>query len=151
MNCWSSTKLALIGQMWFIGFCAKIVLAPLLDKYGHLNVLKRLLIPMNIVGYHLQYLSGSHYFLRCLGYFFAGMCRLKMIPCMLIVKESVESKHSAKATTFYWMFNFSVLLSFCIYIEYVSKNAIYFLHFMNGASLICAATFCAIAVESPLR
>ena len=49
------------------------------------------------------------------------------------------------------MFVFSVLLSFTIYIEYVSKNAIWFLHFINGICLMSAAVFYAISVESPLR
>jgi hypothetical protein len=151
MNCWSSTKTAFMGQMWFIGFCAKIIIAPLLEKYGRLNILKRLLIPMNIIAFQLQYLSGPYYFLRCLGFLLSGMARIKMFPYMLILSETVESKHSAQANTLFYMFIFTVLLSFCIYIEYVSKNAINFLHFINGLCLICAAIFYTISVESPLR
>ena len=136
--------------MWFIGFCAKVVLAPLLEKYGHSIVLKRLLIPMNIVAFQLQYLPGS-FLLRCLGYLLAGLSRVKMIPLMLNLIDSVENKYSTYTTTFFWMFVFSVMLSFSIFMEYISRNAIYYLHLINGLSLICAAIFCSISVESPLR
>jgi hypothetical protein len=105
---------------------------------------------MNIVAFNLQYLSPS-YKLRCLGFFLAGLARLKLIPFALILKENVETKYSSYATTFMYSFVFMVLFVFCTYVEYISKNAIWFLHFTNASSIICIIVFYSISVDSPLR
>lgn len=76
-------------QLWFIGFFLKIILAPLLEKYGHLSILKRLILPLNLICFSLMYLPNS-YFLRCLGFFFSGISRLKTIPFLLMLKEFSE-------------------------------------------------------------
>lgn len=136
--------------MWFFGFLFKSFAAPLLERFGHLTVLKRVLIPLNIISFQLQMFSNS-YFLICLGYLVTGLTKLKMIPLQTILRESVEVKHSAAAVTFLYMFVFTIIVVFCVYIEYVSKNAIWFLHYTNGISIFAGVLFCAISVESPLR
>lgn len=35
MNCWSSSSIAFMCQLWFIGYFAKVVFTPLFEKYGH--------------------------------------------------------------------------------------------------------------------
>jgi hypothetical protein len=51
MNCWTDSKTAFLAQMWFFGFLAKVLAAPLLERYGHQNFLKRVLIPLNIISF----------------------------------------------------------------------------------------------------
>ena len=48
------------------------------------------------------------------------------------------------------MFVFTTIMVFCFYIEYVSKNAIYYLHFVNGISILCSVIIYAISVDRPL-
>jgi hypothetical protein len=55
MNCWPETQIAFLGQLWFIGFLVKILAAPLLEKYGHMNVVKKVIMPMNILSFTLIY------------------------------------------------------------------------------------------------
>ena len=53
VNCWSDTSVAFLGQLWFVGFLAKILATPLLENYGYLYILKALIIPMNILSFNL--------------------------------------------------------------------------------------------------
>lgn len=150
MNCWSDTSVAFMGQLWFIGFLTKVLGTPLQEKYGHLPFLKAVLIPLNILSFQLQYLPKS-YFLRCVGFCIAGFCKLKTVPLLINLKDSVEKKRANFTTTFFYMFYFSVIACFCIYIHYISKNAIYYLHFTNAFSIMCAFIIVVIGVDSPLR
>lgn len=70
---------------------------------------------------------------------------------MIVLKDSVEKKHANYTTTFFFMFYFSVIAFFCTYIEYISKNAIHYLHFINASSILCAIIILTLAVDSPLR
>jgi hypothetical protein len=88
MNCWSETSIALIGQLWFIGFLAKVLAAPLLEQYGYLFILKVLVIPLNILSFQLQYIPNS-YWMRCIGFALAGFCKLKTVPCLILIKDTV--------------------------------------------------------------
>lgn len=112
-------------------------------------MLKRIVIPLNIVSYNLAYQSRS-YNLRCLGFLITGLMKVKMNPCMLILREIVETKHSSISLTFFWMFVATTIMVFCFYIVYISKNAIWYLHFINGISIICAIVIYAISVDRPL-
>lgn len=150
MNCWSDTKTAFMAQMWFFGYLAKVLAAPLLERYGHMNFLKRVLIPLNIISFWMMYLSNS-YIQRCIGFFLTGFCRLKFVPLQMILRESVETKYSAFATTFLYMFVYTIIVVFCVFIEYFSKNAIYFLHLTNGISIFSAIVYYSVTVESPLK
>lgn len=47
--------------------------------------------------------------------------------------------------------NFSVVAIFCFYIEYISKDAIAFLHFTNVISILSVAVVFSIGVDSPKR
>jgi hypothetical protein len=80
-----------------------------------------------------------------------GFCKLKLLPMSMVMRDSVESKHSAYAITFFYMFVFTIIVVFCVYIENVSKNAIYFLHYTNGISLVCVIIYFSISVDSPLK
>ena len=51
----------------------------------------------------------------------------------------------------YYTFLFSTVAIFCFYIEYISKNAIYYLHFVNGVSILCGLIIVIGAVDSPIR
>ena len=91
VNCWSPTQIAFLGQLWFVGFLAKMFATPLLENYGYLYILKVLIIPLNILSFNLQYMTNS-YFLRCVGFAMSGFCRLKMVPCMILIKDTVQKK-----------------------------------------------------------
>jgi hypothetical protein len=88
VNCWSETSIAFMGQLWFIGFLVKILATPLLEKYGYLCILKAIIIPVNILSFNLQYLPNS-YLLRCIGFALAGFSKLKMVPCLILIKDTV--------------------------------------------------------------
>ena len=69
----------------------------------------------------------------------------------MILRESVETKYSAFTTTFLYMFVYTIIVVFCVFIEYFSKNAVYFLHLTNGISVFSAIVYYSISVESPLK
>ena len=139
-----------MGQLWFIGFLLKILATPLLEKFGYLFILKTVIIPMNILSFQLQYLPDS-YLLRCIGFLMSGFCRLKTVPCLLLIKDIVSEKNDSITSTLYYSMNFSVVAIFCFYIEYISKDAIAFLHFTNVICILSAAVVFSIGVDSPKR
>lgn len=69
----------------------------------------------------------------------------------MLLRQSVENKYLPITLTYLYMFNFTILVVFCVYIEYISKNAIIFLHTTNAVSLMCAAIYYSIMVIAPLR
>jgi heme/copper-type cytochrome/quinol oxidase subunit 4 len=150
MNCWKDTKTALMGQMFFFGYLIKTAAVPLQERLGHQVFLKRVLIPLNILSFFLQTLSHS-YISRCIGFLLSGFCKIKLIPLSMILTGCVESKHRAHTITFLYSFIASTTTLMCFYINYVSKNAINYLHFTNGMSILALAVFFAISVESPLK
>jgi hypothetical protein len=150
MNCWKDTKTAFMSQMWFFGYLLKTFAVPVQEKLGHLLFLKRVVIPVNILSFCMQTLSRS-YIARCTGFLLSGLCKLKLIPLSMILTGCVETKHRANSITFLYSFMLTVGAVLCVYILYVSKNAMYFLHFTNAYSILAAGVFIAIAVESPLR
>lgn len=54
-------------------------------------------------------------------------------------------------STLYYSFYFSTVAVFCIYIEYMSKDAIAFLHFTNAISILCSLVIFSLGVDSPMR
>ena len=54
-------------------------------------------------------------------------------------------------STLYYSFYFSPVAVFCIYIQYMSKDAIAFLHFTNAISILCSLIIFTLCVGSPLR
>ena len=54
-------------------------------------------------------------------------------------------------STLYYSFYFSTVAVFCIYIEYISKDAVSFLHFTNAISIFCSVIIFLLGVDSPLR
>ena len=150
MNCWSDTSIAFIGQLWFIGFLTKVPIVPLQERYGYQFCLKVFVIPLNILSFQLQYLPNS-YILRCIGFFISGFCKIKQVPCMILLKDLVSKRYSSVATTFMYCFYFSSIMMFCLYIEFISKNAILYLDFVNGISILSSMVIYAIGFESPLR
>jgi hypothetical protein len=107
-----------MGQLWFIGFLSKILATPLLEQYGHFRVLKTVLIPLNLLSFQLQYMSKS-YALRCIGFYLAGFTKLKMVPLLALLKESVQIRHSGKATTFMYFFCFTIVAMFCFFLHFI--------------------------------
>ena len=81
----------------------------------------------------------------------SGFCRLKTVPCLLLIKDIVSEKNDSITSTLYYSMNFSVVAIFCFYIEYISKDAIAFLHFTNVISILSAAVIFSIGVDSPKR
>ena len=85
MVCWSKSKIAFMAQIYFVGFSARIMLLPLGEKIGLVRFIKFVVIPVNILSYTLGYQAQS-YAWRCVGFFFLGISRIKMITGILILK-----------------------------------------------------------------
>jgi hypothetical protein len=80
-----------------------------------------------------------------------GFARLKSVPCSMLLRQSVENKWLPYLLTYLYMWNFTILVVFTVYMEYISRDAIKFLHITNAVTLFCAAFYCTFAVIAPVR
>jgi hypothetical protein len=85
MVCYSKQSIAFLAQFYFIGFSSKIVLVPIPEKIGLVKFVKFFVIPLNILSFFLTYQAGE-YVWRCVGFFLAGIMRIKMMTIVLILK-----------------------------------------------------------------
>jgi hypothetical protein len=70
---------------------------------------------------------------------------------LILLKDIVEKKHHTIVSTLYISFYQTTVAIFCIYIEFISKNAIEYLHFINAISILCSVIIFTMGVDSPLR
>jgi hypothetical protein len=111
--------------------------------------LKFAIIPLNILGFQLQFFSRS-YEVRCLGFFIQGICYLKMNCCFIFLKDICEQKYETIVSTVTIGRDHSVIAMFCFVMVAITRDAVTYLHFVNGINIFFYVIICLISVESPL-
>ena len=148
MHCWTKSNIASILQIYFIGFSSRIFFLPIGEKMGLVKFTKFVIIPLNILSYTMGYQTQT-YAWRCVGFFLMGMCRIKMITGILILKTQSESKYHSYAGSITYALDAGTLIFFSLFLQFISRNAIAYLHFVNAVSIFCCLVIILVAVESP--
>jgi len=69
----------------------------------------------------------------------------------MILTGCVESQHRKNTITFLYCFMLSNTAIMSTYINYVSKDAMIFLHYNNAYSILALGVFVVFAVDSPFK
>ena len=148
MTCWENRDIAFMAQFYFIGLSTGIINIPLSEKIGRKRILALYLGPIGVLGFSLCIYLNS-YIAMCIGYLFVGIAKNKLTTCLLCASEQMDSTKAPYCNTIVYLLDSACTAVFCVWMLFVNRDVISYLHYMNILSIFFMVYLTAFTVESP--
>ena len=122
--------MAYISQAFFVGLNFGFFNSYLAHKLGRKKLIFSVLQPLGILGFTMS-LTIKNYWCLWVGFFLIGLSKSKQPTSYMYGTEQMHSSRSVWNTTTYLIIEITTTSIFCLYLLFVSRDAMVFLWFWN--------------------